>query len=82
MVVVCRQCWTVQLKHRPTSVGTAEVSTVKSAYLTSAVAPFNNARLYCPYYVGSPEVDRALSMKKTVRFHERFFTSFNIGAGG
>jgi len=59
---------------------TAEVSGVKSTSLTSAAPTFNNARLFCPYYVASPEVDRALSTKKTIRFHERFTTSFNIAA--
>ena len=60
----------------------AEVSGVPSTNLTAAAPTFNNARLYAPYYVASPEVDRALSMKKTIRFNERFVTSFPLAANG
>lgn len=59
---------------------TAEVSGVKSSDLTTAVPTYNNARLYAPYYVANPSVDRALSMKKKLRYHERFVTTFDIGA--
>lgn len=57
---------------------TAEVSGEKSTSLTTAAPVFNNARLYAPYYVGNPSIDRALSMKKKIRYNERFVTSFNI----
>lgn len=50
--------------------------------LTSAIPTFNNARLFSCYYISSPEVDRALTMKKTIRYNERFVTSFDIAAGG
>jgi len=56
----------------------AEVSAVKSTNLTSATPPQTNARLYCPVYVASPEVDRALSMKKTIRYLERYQTTMTI----
>jgi len=64
---------------------TCEVSGVKSTTLnlgssTSPAPTFNNARLYAPYYIANPEIDRVLSVKKTIRFHERFTTSFNIAA--
>ena len=60
----------------------AEVSGVASTNLTSATPTFNNARLFAPYYVASPEVDRALSMKKTIRFNERFITTLSLAANG
>lgn len=59
---------------------TAEVSGVKSSDLTAAAPTFNNARLYAPYYVANPSIDRALSMKKKIRYFERFVTTFNIAA--
>jgi hypothetical protein len=59
---------------------TAEVSGVKSADLTTAAPTFNNARLYAPYYVANPSIDRALSMKKKIRYNERFVTTFSIAA--
>lgn len=43
------------------------------------LATQQNARLYVPYYVANPDVDRALSHKKTIRYLERFHTSFEIG---
>ena len=49
--------------------------------LTDAIPTFNNARLFAPYYIANPEVDRALTMKKTIRYNERFVTSFDIAAG-
>ena len=61
---------------------TAEVSGVPSNNLTTATPTFNNARLFAPYYIASPEVDRALSMKKTIRFNERFVTTITMGANG
>lgn len=48
-----------------------EISGVKDADLTTAVPPMTNARLVVPYYVASPEVDRALTQKKTFRYNER-----------
>lgn len=59
---------------------TAEVSGVKSTDLTTAAPTFNNARLYAPYYVANPSIDRALSMKKKIRYNERFVTTFSIAA--
>lgn len=59
-----------------------EVSGEPSTSLTEALPAFNNARLFAPYYVANPEVDRALTMKKTVRYNERFVTSFDMAAGG
>ncbi len=56
---------------------TGEVSGVG---LNDCSVPHTNARLHVPYYVANPDVDRALSMKKTVRYLERFVTSFNIDA--
>lgn len=59
---------------------TAEISATASATLTTATAPMQNARLVAPYYVATPEVDRALTTKKTIRYNERFVTQFAIGA--
>lgn len=61
---------------------TAEISADPSTTLTSAAAPMTTARLVCPYYVASPEVDRALTQKYTYRYTERFVTQFNIAASG
>jgi hypothetical protein len=57
---------------------TAEVSAVKSGNLSTANPPQNNARLYVPVYVASPEVDRALSQKKTIRYRERYQTTITV----
>jgi hypothetical protein len=58
---------------------TAEVSGQKSAAPLDTAAPvFNSARLYAPYYVANPTIDRSLSMKKKIRYNERFVTTFNI----
>lgn len=57
-----------------------EVSGQKSTTLTLAKPAITNARLYTPYYVPSPEVDRALTQKKTIRYNERFVTTVNIAA--
>lgn len=50
--------------------------------LATAVPIQTNAILYAPYYVATPSVDRELTMKKTVRYLERFVTTFNIAANG
>lgn len=60
---------------------TAEISAVQST-LTGATPQTQTARLVAPYYVASPEVDRALTMKKTIRYNERFVTQFSIAASG
>jgi hypothetical protein len=39
-----------------------------------------NARLHVPYYVANPETDKALSFKKSIRYNERFITSFTVDA--
>lgn len=57
---------------------TAEVSGQKSDNLGTAAPVFPNARLYAPYYVANPTIDRSLSMKKKIRYNERFVTTFNI----
>lgn len=59
----------------------AEVSGVASTTLTTALPTRSEARLYAPYFVASPAVDRALTMKKTIRYMERFVTQFTIAAG-
>jgi hypothetical protein len=61
---------------------TADVSGVASSTLTTATPIQTNATLYAPYYIATPEVDRSLSMKKTIRYNERFVTQFNISANG
>lgn len=58
---------------------TAEISATRVTELPGATAPMQNARLVAPYYVATPEVDRALTTKKTIRYNERFVTQFNIG---
>lgn len=61
---------------------TAEVSAVKSTNLTTADTIMTNARLICPYFVANPDIDRALSQKKTFRYCERFVTQFNVDKSG
>ena len=61
---------------------TADISATASATLTTATSIQTNAMLYAPYYIATPEVDRALTFKKTIRYNERFVTQFNIGASG
>lgn len=63
---------------------TAEVSGIPSSTtgFTSIAPAFNNARLFAPYYVASPDVDRALTMTKSIRYLERYTTSFTIEANG
>lgn len=60
----------------------AEISAQTSALLTTAKPSMTNARLYVPYYVANPAVDRALTMKKTFRYNERFVTQFTMTASG
>jgi len=60
----------------------SEISAVASTSLTTAQPIQTNAMLYAPYYVATPEVDRSLTMKKTVRYNERFVTQFNVAANG
>lgn len=55
-----------------------EVSGVLDATLTTAKPAMTNARLVVPYYVASPEIDRALTQKKRCRILERFVTTVNI----
>lgn len=56
----------------------SEISGVADTTLTSAKPPMTSARLVVPYYVASPEVDRSLSQKKTIRYNERFITTVPI----
>lgn len=61
---------------------TAEVSSANTGVgLTDPSLPYNGARLYCPYYVGSPECDRQLSMKKRIRYSERTTGTISVPAG-
>lgn len=55
-----------------------EISGNKDGDLTTAVPPMTNARLVVPYYVASPEVDRALTQKKTFRYNERIVSTVPI----
>lgn len=61
---------------------TADISGVNSTTLTTAKAIQSNAVLYAPYYVATPEVDRSLTFKKTIRYNERFVTQFSIAKSG
>lgn len=60
---------------------TADINATASN-LSTAVPTQQNAVLYAPYYVATPEVDRALTFKKTVRYNERFVTQFTLSASG
>lgn len=60
---------------------TADINATTSN-LAGAVPTQMNAMLHAPYYIATPEVDRALTIKKTVRYNERFVTQFNITASG
>ena len=60
----------------------SDISAVPSAILTNAKAIQQNAVLHCPYYVATPEVSRALTMTKTIRYNERFVTQFKLDANG
>lgn len=61
---------------------TAEISAIASTTLTTATPIQTNAILHAPYYVATPEVDRALTTRKTIRYNERFVTQFNMAASG
>jgi hypothetical protein len=58
----------------------ADINATDSTGCPLAIPTQRNAVLYAPYYVATPEVDRALTTKKTIRYNERFVTQFNIGA--
>jgi hypothetical protein len=60
----------------------SEISAVASTSLTTAQPIQTNAMLYAPYYVATPDVDRSLTMKKTIRYTERFVSQFNVAANG
>ena len=60
---------------------TADINATASN-LTSAVPSQQNAVLHAPYYIATPEVDRALTFKKTIRYNERFVTQFSLAASG
>lgn len=61
---------------------TADVNGTPSNTLTTATVIQSNAVLHAPYYIATPEVDRALTMSKTVRYCERFVTQFSLTASG
>lgn len=61
---------------------TCDIDGTPSATLTTATAIQTNAMLHCPYYQATPEVDRALSMRKQIRYNERFVTQFSLTANG
>jgi len=56
---------------------TAEINGVSDDGITP---PQQNARMYIPYFVGTPETDRLLTQKKTIRYLERFNTNFSVKA--
>lgn len=60
----------------------ADINATASAGCPLATPTQSNAVLYAPYYVATPEVDRALTFKKTIRYNERFVTQFSINASG
>ena len=60
---------------------TADINATASN-LTAAVPIQTNAVLYAPYYIATPEVDRALTFRKSLRYNERFVTQFSINANG
>ncbi len=61
---------------------TADISAVASSTLTTATPIQTNAILHCPYYIATPEVDRALTTRKSCRYNERFVSQFNMTASG
>lgn len=61
---------------------TADISATASSTLTTATPIQTNAMLYAPYYIATPEVDRSLTFKKTIRYNESFVTQFSIAASG
>jgi len=60
----------------------ADISATASTSLTTATPIQTNAILHAPYYVATPEVDRALTTRKTIRYCERFVSQFNMTASG
>lgn len=60
----------------------ADVNAVASSNLTAARPIQSNAVLYAPYYTATPEIDRELTMRKTVVYEERFVTQFSVEANG
>jgi hypothetical protein len=60
---------------------TADINATTSN-LSTAVPTQQNAVLYAPYYIATPEVDRALTFRKTIRYNERFVTQFSLAASG
>lgn len=60
---------------------TAEISGVTDSVDTTVVPSQTNARMYIPYFTATPETDRILTQKKTIRYLERFNTSFFVEAG-
>jgi len=61
---------------------TADINATLSAGCPLAVPTQSNAVLYAPYYQATPEVDRALTTRKTIRYNERFVTQFSLAASG
>ena len=61
---------------------TADINGTPSSTLTTATVIQSNAILHAPYYTATPEVDRALSTRKTLRYNERFVTQFSLTASG
>lgn len=60
----------------------ADINGTTSGGCPLALPTQSNAILYAPYYVATPEVDRALTFKKTIRYNERFVTQFSLTDGG
>ena len=60
---------------------TADINATASN-LATAVPTQQNAILHCPYYQATPEVSRALTFRKTVKYNERFVTQFSLAASG
>ncbi len=60
----------------------ADINATTSAGCPLAVAPQLNAILHAPYYVATPEVDRALTTRKTIRYCERVVTQFTPTSSG
>lgn len=73
--------WTPNATTGANSTFRADINATTSN-LSTAVPIQTNSILYAPYYIATPAVDRELTMKKTVRYLERFVTTFNIAANG
>lgn len=58
---------------------TADISATTGT-LNTAKPIQSNAIFHVPYYQATPEIDRALTMTKTIKYNERFVTEFSIGA--